>query len=137
MRIMAIDYGKKRMGIAISDPGCTMAHPLDTIPVRPDGSHMVQIQKIVTEYEVGKIVVGLPYNMDGSVSEIGKEVITWAHNLETMLSLPVELFDERLTSYEAHELLISHQVKGRKRRKVVDKIAASLILREYLHIHTP
>ncbi|MGC9325068.1 MAG: Holliday junction resolvase RuvX [Desulfomonilia bacterium] len=134
---MAIDYGKKRMGIAISDPGCTMAHPLDTIAVRPDGSHMVQIQKVVTEYEVGKVVVGLPYNMDGSVSEIGKEVITWAHDLETMLSLPVELFDERLTSFEAHELLISHQVKGRKRRKVVDKIAASLILREYLNMYTP
>jgi len=135
VRIMAIDYGTKRLGVAISDPGCTMAHPLKTVAVHADGSHMDELLKITTDYEVKRVIVGLPLNMDGSVSEIAREVMSWAQNLEIFLDLPVEFFDERLSSFDAHELLMAHQVRGRKRRKVVDKIAASLILKEYLDTH--
>ena len=135
MRIMAIDFGTKRMGVAISDPEGTMAHPLKTVAVRNDGSHLHELLKIATDYEIDKVIVGHPLNMDGSISEIAKEVMSWAQDLETLLGLPVELFDERLSSFDAHELLMSHQVKGKKRRNVVDKIAASLILKEYLDTH--
>jgi len=132
MRIMAIDYGTKRIGVAISDPSCTMAHPMETIIVKPDGSHMNTFLKIIKDYQITKIVVGLPYNMDGSVGESGKRVIDWCSRLEDMVSVPVILWDERLTTSEAHEILMDLNVKGRKKRDIVDKIAASIILRDYL-----
>ncbi len=132
MRIMGIDYGSKRIGVAISDPSCTMAHPLDTILVREDGSHMERLKAIVSDYDVSKIVVGLPYNMDGSTGDSANKVMQWSGELQTELGLPVELWDERLTTYEAHELLIHFKVKGQKRRQIVDKIAASIILKSYL-----
>lgn len=132
MRIMGIDYGTKRIGVAISDPSATMAHPLDTIPVREDGSHLDLLGKVVRDYEITKVVVGLPVNMDGSMGESARKVTEWAQALEHSLGLPVELWDERLTTSEAHELLIRLEVKGRKRRHIIDKIAASIILQDYL-----
>jgi len=132
MRIMGIDYGTKRIGIAISDPSCTIAHPLETIPVRKDGSHMELLGKIVRDYEITKVVVGLPVNMDGSMGESSRKVVEWSELLGRSLGVPVELWDERLTTSEAHELLIRLEVKGRKRRHVIDKIAASIILQDYL-----
>lgn len=132
MRIMGIDYGTKRIGVAISDPSCTMAHPLDTILVREDGSHMELLKGIVRDYDVQKIVVGLPYNMDGSEGESANKVMQWSGELGIALGLPVELWDERLTTSEAHEFLMHFKVKGPKRRQIVDKIAASIILKSYL-----
>jgi putative holliday junction resolvase len=132
MRIMGIDYGTKRIGVAISDPSCTMAHPLDIILVREDGSHMESLKKIARDYQVEKIVVGLPYNMEGDVGESAKKVMLWAEEVARELGLPVDLWDERLTTAEAHEVLMHLKVKGPKRRQIVDKIAASIILKSYL-----
>lgn len=137
MRIMGIDYGTRRIGVAISDPSCTMAHPLDTVQVKGDGSHMEQIEKIVRDYEVGKIVVGLPVNMDGSMGESARKVMGWAEALERSVDVPVELWDERLTTSEAHEFLIRLEVKGKKRRHIIDKIAASIMLQDYLEAKRP
>lgn len=69
MRIMGVDYGTRRIGVAISDPSGTMAHPLETIPVRGDGSHLKQLGKVVRDYGIVKVVVGLPVNMDGSLGK--------------------------------------------------------------------
>jgi putative holliday junction resolvase len=132
MRIMGIDYGTKRIGVAVSDPQCSMAHPLDVVPVREDGSHMEALKKIVREYQVEKIVVGIPYNMEGDVGVSAQKVMLWASELGQALGLPVELWDERLTTSEAHELLIHLKVKGPRRKAIVDKIAASIILKSYL-----
>lgn len=132
MRIMGIDYGTKRIGVAVSDPSCTMAHPLDTVPVRPDGSHVEQLGKIARDYGVTRVVVGLPINMDGSVGESAKKATEFSQALHHALNVPVELWDERLTTSEAHDLLIRLEVKGRKRRRIIDKIAAGIILQSYL-----
>lgn len=132
MRILGLDYGSKRIGVALSDPSETMAHPIETIQVKSDGSHFKVIKTITDEYQVSKIVVGLPYNMDGSLGNKGEEVIKWGKDLERVLGLPVIFFDERLSTSEAHELLMRINVKGRKRNAIVDKIAASIILKGYL-----
>ena len=132
MRIMGIDYGTKRIGVAVSDPSCTMAHPLDTVPVRPDGSHITQLEKISRDYGVTRIVVGLPINMDGSIGEAAKKAAEFSESLQQALNLPGELWDERLTTSEAHDLLIRLEVKGRKRKRIIDKIAASIMLQSYL-----
>jgi putative Holliday junction resolvase len=129
---MGIDYGTKRIGVAISDPSCTIAHPLEMIQVREDGSHMESLKKVIRDYEVKKIVVGLPYDMDGAVGQSANKVILWVKELEASLKLPVELWDERLTTSEAYEILIRMNIKGPKRRKLIDKIAASIMLQSYL-----
>jgi putative holliday junction resolvase len=132
MRILGLDYGSKRIGVALSDPEATMAHPLDTILVKSDGSHLKGIKAILDTYQVTRIVVGLPYNMDGSLGNKGEEVIRWGKNLEHLFGLPVFFWDERLSTSEAHEFLMGVHVKGRKRKSIVDKIAASIILKGYL-----
>jgi len=137
MRIMGIDYGTKRIGIAISDPSGTMAHPLDTVAVKANGSHIEDIRALAAEYEITLLVVGLPYNMDGSIGPNGEKVIAWSKELESSLCLPVVLWDERLTTSEAHDFLIHLKVKGKQRKNIVDKIAASIILNDYLNSTQP
>jgi putative holliday junction resolvase len=132
MRLLGIDYGTKRMGIALSDPDETMAHPMETISVSRDGSHIKAICEIIQAYQVEKVVVGLPYNMDGTLGNSGEEVLRWGKNLEKTLDLPVDFWDERLTTSEAHDFLINLKVKGKKRKSIVDKIAASIILKDYM-----
>jgi putative pre-16S rRNA nuclease len=134
---LGIDYGMRHIGIALSDPQEIMAIPLDTILVRPDGSHIKAIHKIVDAYQVEKIVVGLPFNMDGSLGAAGDEVIRWGKHLEEALGLPVVFWDERLTTSEAHEILINLKVKGKRRKHIVDKIAASIILKGYIDSEHP
>jgi putative Holliday junction resolvase len=134
---LGIDYGMKHIGIALSDPQEIMAIPLDTILVRPDGSHIKAIHKIVDSYQVEKVVVGLPFNMDGSLGAAGDEVIRWGKHLEEALGLPVVFWDERLTTSEAHEILIKLKVKGKRRKHIVDKIAASIILKGYIDSEHP
>lgn len=133
MIVMGIDYGTKRIGIAISDPQATMALPLETIPLKGDDSHMERIQKLAQDYHVARVVVGLPYNMDGTLSEIGKAVLEWTDALRQRLGIPIVLWDERLSTFEAHAVMRDLNVKTKKRRQVVDQIAASLILKEYLN----
>ncbi len=134
---MGIDYGTKRIGVAISDPSCTMAHPLETIQVRDDGSLMQNLKSLIKDYSVDKIVVGLPYNMDGTEGISAGRVTEWAKGLEQITGLPVTFWDERLTTSEAHEILKELSVKGPKKKKIIDKLAASLILKSYLEAGRP
>ena len=132
MICMGIDYGTRRIGIAISDPSSTMALPLATIEVKADQSHLEAIRKLADDYRVERVVVGLPYNMDGTLSESGTKIMEWARTLQEILQRPVILWDERLTTFEAHGVLDNLKIKGSKRRAKVDQVAASLILKEYL-----
>ena len=116
----------------LSDPDGTMAFPIETIHVKPDGSHFKDIKAIIDAYQVAKLIVGLPYNMDGSIGDRAREVMLWGGQIEALLSIPVIFWDERLSTSEAHEMLIGINVKGRKRKSIVDKIAASIILKGYL-----
>jgi putative Holliday junction resolvase len=132
MRFLGLDYGSKRIGVALSDPDGTMAFPIEIIKVKPDGSHFKDIKAIIDAYQVAKLVVGLPYNMDGSLGDRAREVMRWGGEIEALLGIPVIFWDERLSTSEAHEMLIGINVKGRKRKSIVDKIAASIILKGYL-----
>ncbi len=132
MRTLGLDYGTKRIGVALSAPWGTMAHPLDTIMVRADDGHFNEINKLIKEYDVERVVVGMPYNMDGTVGESGERALAFAEKVREVSGLEVVMWDERLTTSEAHSMMIDMNVKGKKRRQVVDKIAASLILSGYL-----
>lgn len=135
MRIMGIDYGTKRIGVAISAPLTGLAHPLEIVPAAADGGHFKRLKAIAVEYEVSRIVVGLPYSMDGSLGLSAEKAQDLGRQLGLELGLPVEFWDERLTTAEAHSLMSEHGVNSKKRRQVVDKIAASLILQAYLDAH--
>lgn len=132
MMRMGIDYGGRRIGIAISNPAGTMAVPLVTIEVKADGSHLEKIRDLCVDYHIEELVIGLPYNMNGSLGESGNKVIAWAEVLKEQLGLPVVFWDERLTSCQAHTMLSELNVKGRRRKQAVDQLAASIILSDYL-----
>ncbi len=129
---MGLDYGTKRIGVALSNPEGTLALPFETIALKSDGSHVRAIKAIIDTYRVDELVVGLPYNMDGSIGSRAEEVLKWARELEGLLGLPVVFWDERLSTSEAHERLMEINIKGPKRKSIVDKIAASIILQGYL-----
>ncbi|HEY9160847.1 MAG TPA: Holliday junction resolvase RuvX [Desulfomonilia bacterium] len=129
---MAIDYGVKRLGIAISNPDKTMSVPLTIIDVRSDDSHYESIMKLIRDYNVEELIIGLPYNMDGTLGPSGCNVIQWSDTLKEKLGIPVNLWDERLSTYEAHNMLAQINIKHKKRKRIVDSLAASIILQNYI-----
>ncbi len=131
-RILGIDYGTRRIGLAISDPDRTMAHPLMTVDVRGDETHLRRIADVARTYNVSLVVIGLPYNMDGSLGRRGQDVLRWGKELENHTGLPVVFWDERLSTCEAHDLMVRHDVKASRRKRVIDRIAAGIILQSYL-----
>lgn len=132
MRILGLDVGEKRIGIAISDEICLTAQGLDVIERKKNGEDINKIGEIVSQYDVKKIVVGLPKNMDGSLGPSGKAVKKYARELENTLGVELEFWDERLTTVAAERMLIEADVSRKKRKKVIDKMAAVLILQSFL-----
>ncbi|GIO55799.1 Holliday junction resolvase RuvX [Paenibacillus cellulositrophicus] len=132
MRIMGLDYGDRKIGVAVSDMFGWTAQGLEVVERRRDGAEMQRIADLVREQEVEEIVVGLPKNMNGSIGPRGEICIAFADQLRDMLNLPVHLWDERLTTVSAERTLLEADVSRKKRRQVVDKMAASLILQNYL-----
>ncbi|MDR9853234.1 Holliday junction resolvase RuvX [Paenibacillus sp. VCA1] len=136
MRIMGLDYGDRKIGVAVSDLLGWTAQGLEVVERRRDGSELERIASLVRDYEVEEIVVGLPKNMNGSIGPRGEICIDFADKLKEMLKLPVHLWDERLTTVSAERTLIEADVSRKKRKQVVDKMAASLILQNYLDSKT-
>jgi len=132
MKIMAIDYGDARTGIAISDLLCSIVGSTSVIHSRNDDKTVAQILILVNENSVGEIVVGLPKNMDGSEGPRAELCRGFAQKVEQATGLPVKLWDERRTTVEAHNILSEHNYHGKKRKNTVDAVAASLILEGYL-----
>jgi len=132
MRVMGIDYGDRRIGIAVSDAFRWTAQGLETVEKRRDGGELDRIAALVREHEVSEIVVGLPKNMNGSVGPRGEICIAFADTLRQTLNLPVHLWDERLTTVSAERTLLEADISRKKRKQVVDKMAAALILQTYL-----
>jgi putative Holliday junction resolvase len=132
MRILGIDYGKTRTGIAISDALGISAQPLPTIQNLSGKSLIDKIVEIVSEKEVEEIVVGLPRNMDGSLGASGTKVMKFVEELRQALSCPVEVEDERLTTMMADKALAAMGEKPRARKKKLDRVAAQIILQSYL-----
>ncbi len=132
MKIMAIDYGDARTGVAISDLLCSIVGTTTVIHSRNNQKTIAEIQKLATDSNVGEIVVGLPKNMDGTEGPRAQLCREFAALLEQATGLPVKFWDERRTTVEAHNILSAHNYHGKKRKDTVDAVAASLILEGYL-----
>ena len=131
-RIMGIDYGDARTGVALSDLLCSIVGSAQVVPSRNTQKAIADIVKIAKENEVGEIVVGLPRNMDGSEGSRAQLCREFAELLKGATGLPVAMWDERRTTVEAHNILSQHNYHGQKRKNTVDAVAASLILGGYL-----
>lgn len=131
-RILAVDYGRRRIGLAISDPLGITTHPLRPLEAPALTAKIQGIAGLCRKRGVGRIVVGLPRNMDGSVGRMGEEALAFGRSLEEATGLPVETWDERLTSREAERALRSRGLSPRKRKARVDTVAAQILLQAYL-----
>ena len=131
-KIMGIDYGDARTGIAVSDLLCSIVGTTCVIPSRNEQKALADIVRIAKENSVGEIVVGLPRNMDGTEGPRAQLCREFAAKVEEASGLPVRLWDERRTTVEAHNILSEHNYHGKKRKNTVDAVAASLILEGYL-----
>jgi putative Holliday junction resolvase len=133
MRVLSIDYGRRRMGLAVSDESGFLARPLDayvrTRSMKTDLDHLAQL---ASKYDVAAIVVGLPLNMDGSKGEMAMEVESFVEHLRVATNVDIHLWDERLTSEQAERVLLEGNVSRRDRKRLRDGVAATLILQGFL-----
>ncbi|PFJ15824.1 Holliday junction resolvase RuvX [Bacillus cereus] len=134
MRILGLDVGTKTVGVAISDEMGWTAQGLETIKINEERGRFGfdRISELVKQYDVDKIVVGLPKNMNGTIGPRGEACQQFAENLRELLQLDVVLWDERLSTMAAERLLISADVSRKKRKQVIDKMAAVVILQGFL-----
>ena len=132
MRIMGIDYGDARTGVAISDLLCSIVGSAQVVPSRNTDKALADIVRLARENQVGEIAVGLRRNMDGTEGPRAELCRAFAEELRQATGLPVAMWDERRTTVEAHNILSAHNYHGRKRKNTVDAVAASLILEGYL-----
>ncbi|MCD8082575.1 MAG: Holliday junction resolvase RuvX [Clostridiales bacterium] len=135
MRILALDYGSKTVGVAICDPLGITAQGVETITRRDEGKlrrTLARIEELIDRYGVETIVLGYPLNMDDTVGERARKTEEFRDRLAGRPGLPVILWDERLTTIEADEILTESGVPRKERKQVIDKIAATLILQSYL-----
>lgn len=132
MKVLAIDYGDARTGIAISDLLCSIVGSTTVIHSRNPEKTLEEIGRLVKENGVGQIVMGLPKNMDGTEGPRAELCRQFADRVREATGLEVALWDERRTTVEAHNILSQHNYHGKKRKNTVDAVAASLILEGYL-----
>lgn len=132
MKIMGIDYGDARTGVAVSDLTCSIVGTTAVVPSRNTEKAVKDIVCMAKENQVREIVVGLPRNMDGTEGIRAQLCREFAERLHMESGLPVAMWDERRTTVEAHNILSAHNYHGKKRKETVDAVAASLILEGYL-----
>ncbi|MDD5952349.1 MAG: Holliday junction resolvase RuvX [Oscillospiraceae bacterium] len=132
MKIMAVDLGKARTGLAVCDEGELLASPLTVLPSYNQEKLLEQIALLAKEQGTQLLVVGLPLNMDGTKGESAQNALAFAQTLRQRTGLPVEMKDERGTTISAHNYLNTTDTRGKKRKAVVDAVAATIILQDYL-----
>jgi len=132
MRVLAIDHGTKRMGIALSDPSGTVATPLAYIPAEPFAPFLARLKELIREKEVELILVGMPRNMDGSYGPAAAKVQEFVAVLKENIAVPIQTWDERLTSAQANRFLLQADVRRKDRKEKVDKAAAAILLQSFL-----
>jgi len=132
MRILALDYGEKNMGVAVSDPLGMTAGGLTVLKRESIKKDLLAIHTLVETYQVEKVVLGLPLNMDGSKGPAALQVEAFARRLQGRLRVPVALWDERLSTVAAERALLEGEVSRRERGKIIDKMGAVIILQGYL-----
>lgn len=132
MRILGLDIGQKTIGVAISDPLGFTAQGITTIRIKKKEEDINEIINLCKEYAVETIVVGLPKNMNGSIGFAGEKIMEFTELLKDSVECKIELWDERLTTVAAHRAMLEADLSRGKRKKIVDKIAATYILQGYL-----
>lgn len=133
MRVLCLDIGDVRIGVAVSDPLGISTNGIETHFSQGKEKDVVYFSEMAKKRECGKIVLGLPLNMDGTEGDRASLVRDFGTALQELSGLPVEYEDERLTTVEAEEMLIEAGLSRQERRKVIDKVAAEIILRSYLN----
>lgn len=132
MRILGLDVGQKTIGVAISDPLGFTAQGITTIRREKKVKDVEEVKKICKEYNVETIVIGLPKNMDNSIGFAGEKIMEFSELIKEEIDIPIEFWDERLTTVAAHRAMLEADLSRGKRKKIVDKIAATYILQGYL-----
>jgi putative Holliday junction resolvase len=132
MRILALDPGTKRIGVAVSDELKVIAQPLEFVAAQPLADFFARLKQIAREKEVELILVGMPRNMDGTYGPAAAKVQEFVAALKEAVSVPVKTWDERLTSAQANRVLLQANVRRQKRKETVDKMAAAILLQGYL-----
>lgn len=135
MKILGLDVGTKTIGVAVSDALGWTAQGITTIYWKEDDiqSADAELKKIIEEHEVGKAIIGLPKNMNGTIGERGEASMRFAEHFEETFQIPVVLWDERLSTIAAERVLLEADLSRKKRKKVIDKMAAVMILQGYLN----
>jgi putative Holliday junction resolvase len=132
MRILALDHGTKRIGIALSDELKMIAQPMEFVLAEPFLGFLTRVKEIIREKEVELILVGMPRNMDGSYGPAALKVQEFVAVLKEKVAIPIQMWDERLTSAQAQRFLIQGGVRRQERKEKVDKMAAAILLQSYL-----
>lgn len=134
MRVLGLDVGSKTVGVAISDEMGWTAQGIETIKINEDRQQfgLDRLEEIIQQFQVDSVVVGLPKNMNGTIGPRGEACQSYATMLEERFQLPVVLWDERLSTVAAERVLLSADVSRKKRKAVIDKMAAVMILQGYL-----
>ncbi|ADE71613.1 MULTISPECIES: Holliday junction resolvase RuvX [Priestia] len=134
MRVLGLDVGTKTIGVAVSDEMGWTAQGIETIKIADEQMEQSypRLQQLIDEYSVEKIVVGLPKNMNGTIGPRGEACIEFADNVKEKLNIETMMWDERLSTMAAERVLLSADVSRKKRKKVIDKMAAVMILQGYL-----
>ncbi|MDB5054578.1 MAG: Holliday junction resolvase [Bacilli bacterium] len=136
MRIMGLDYGDKTIGVAVSDEFGWTAQGMEVIRRKTEALDMERLQELMKQYDVAEIVVGLPKNMNATIGPRGEMCMAYAQTLRDLMGVPVHLWDERLTTVSAERTLLEADVSRKKRKLVIDKLAAVFILQNYLDFKT-
>ena len=132
-RILGVDWGEKRIGLAISDPLGITAQALDTVRYSSLRESIAEVARTIRPFKIGRVVIGLPLRLDGSSGTQAQRVREWGKKLSRTLDLPVVFQDERLTSQEAERVLLQANLRRRRRRELTDRLAAQIILQSYLN----
>ena len=132
MRVLALDHGTVRIGVAISDELGMIATPLEFIPAEPFAAFLDRLKALLREKEVEQIIVGMPRNLDGSYGPAALQVQQFVAVLKETLTVPIQTWDERLTSAQANRFLVEGHVRRDQRKGKVDKLAAALLLQSWL-----
>jgi|SRR6516225_5687154 putative Holliday junction resolvase len=132
MRILALDHGTKRIGIALSDELKLIAQPIEFAPAEPFSEFLVRLKELLSQKEVELILVGMPRNMNGSYGPAALKVEEFVATLRSAITIPIKTWDERLTSAQANRYLIEGNMRREKRKEKVDQMAAAILLQSYL-----
>jgi putative Holliday junction resolvase len=132
---MGLDVGERKIGISLSDPtfSIALAHKVYRRSSRKED--LEEFKKIVENYDIKEIVIGLPKNLNGTIGKKAKEIINFAEEIEKYTLIPIALWDERFSTNEAHRILEMAQIKHKKRRPLLDMMASQIILQGYLDAH--